>query len=54
MERELGVRPELVRGRGGELEVALGNELVFSKRRAGRFPGPGEVVTALRRLGVGS
>jgi selT/selW/selH-like putative selenoprotein len=53
VERELGVRPELVKGRGGDFEVALGNDLVFSKRRAGRFPQPGEVVAELRRRGAG-
>jgi predicted Rdx family selenoprotein len=48
LERELGVRPTLIKGRGGVFEVRHGQEVVFSKREAGRFPAPGEV---LRMLG---
>lgn len=51
MERELGVRPTLIRGRGGVFEVRHGQELVFSKREAGRFPMPGEVLRMLGELG---
>ena len=32
---------------GGRFEVTLGNDLLFSKQRTGRFPEPGEVTRAL-------
>ncbi len=38
---------ELVEGSGGVFEVAVGDELVFSKKAEGRFPEPGEVEAAL-------
>lgn len=47
----MGLRPTLVKGRGGVFEVRHGQELVFSKREAGRFPLPGEVVRLLRERG---
>jgi selenoprotein W-related protein len=33
----------LVKGRGGVFEVTWGNELLFSKKKLGRFPRAGEV-----------
>lgn len=40
-------------GTGGIFEVTLGNRLLFSKRKTGRFPEPGEVEQALTAaLGV--
>lgn len=54
MEKELGVRPTLIRGRGGVFEVRHGQELVFSKREAGRFPQPGEVLRMLEERAVGA
>jgi selT/selW/selH-like putative selenoprotein len=53
LERELGVRPTLIKGRGGVFEVRRGQELVFSKKEAGRFPAPGEVVRMLGERGEG-
>jgi selenoprotein W-related protein len=38
----------LIQGRDGVFEVTVEGELVFSKRRLGRFPEPGEVVKAIR------
>lgn len=32
-----------MRGSGGVFEVTVGNELLFSKKKVGRFPLPGEV-----------
>ena len=32
-----------MKGKGGVFEVAVGDELVFSKKQQGRFPEPGEV-----------
>jgi selenoprotein W-related protein len=35
--------PRLIRGHGGVFEVTVGNDLIFSKKKLGRFPQPGEV-----------
>ncbi len=37
----------LIEGSGGVFEVRNGESLVFSKRRLGRFPNPGEIQSAL-------
>ncbi len=34
---------ELQSGSGGRFEITLDDELIFSKKAAGRFPKPGEV-----------
>ena len=41
------VEVELVKGRDGVFEVTLDGALVFSKKRLGRFPEPGEAEDAL-------
>lgn len=41
------MEPELIKGSGGVFEVAVGNDLVFSKKQERRFPEPGEVEAAL-------
>jgi selT/selW/selH-like putative selenoprotein len=33
----------LVRGHGGAFEITMGDELIFSKKKEGRFPQPGEI-----------
>jgi selT/selW/selH-like putative selenoprotein len=38
----------MIRGRGGVFDVVLDGGLVFSKKKEGRFPEPGEVVARLR------
>jgi selenoprotein W-related protein len=43
IEQKYGVRPDLIKGRGGVFEVTVGDELVYSKKATGRFPDPGEV-----------
>ncbi len=45
---EEGLQVELVRGGGGVFDVTLGEELLFSRHRQGRFPEPGEILTMLR------
>jgi predicted Rdx family selenoprotein len=35
----------MIRGRGGVFEVTWGNDLLFSKKKLGRFPKAGEVET---------
>jgi len=33
----------LIKGYGGVFEVTVGNDLIFSKKKLGRFPQPGEI-----------
>lgn len=48
------MRPLLVKGAGGVFEVKWGDELIFSKKKTGRFPQPGEVEGMLeQRIGQG-
>jgi predicted Rdx family selenoprotein len=51
LERELGVKPQLVKGDNGVLDVLVDGRLVFSKDRDGRYPAPGELARAIRRAG---
>ena len=37
------MQTQLVKGRGGVFEVTIGNDLLFSKKKMGRFPRHGEV-----------
>ena len=39
-----------MKGKGGVFEVTVGNRLIFSKKKLGRFPEPGEVAAKLREL----
>jgi selT/selW/selH-like putative selenoprotein len=43
------VKPRLVKGSGGVFEVRLGGQPIFSKKAAGRFPEPGEVMGLLQQ-----
>jgi selenoprotein W-related protein len=37
----------LVKGSGGQFEVALDGQLIFSKKQLGRFPEPQEILEKL-------
>jgi selenoprotein W-related protein len=54
MEKQLGIKPQLVKGTGGVFEVTVDGELVFSKKKTGRFPDPGEITGKLQAKAVGS
>jgi selT/selW/selH-like putative selenoprotein len=45
----LGIAPELIKGEDGVFDVVIEGELIFSKRKAGRFPEHDEVLARLRR-----
>ena len=47
IEKQFGIKPTLIRSRGGVFEVTTGNDLIFSKKKLGRFPEPGEVEQAI-------
>ena len=38
------VETQLIKGSGGQFEVALDGTLIFSKKQQGRFPEPGEIL----------
>ena len=42
------VAVEMIRGKGGAFEVRSGDTLVFSKKKAGRFPTNEEIITLLK------
>jgi selenoprotein W-related protein len=33
----------LIKGSNGVFEITVGNDLIFSKKKLGRFPQPGEI-----------
>ena len=54
LEKKFGLRAELVRSHGGVFEVTFKNDLLFSKKKTGRFPEPGELDRILEaRLDAG-
>ena len=42
------MKPALIKGDGGAFEVRADGAVVFSKKKAGRFPTDAEVLKALR------
>lgn len=50
IKKELGVDPELIRGRGGVFNVIVENRKIFSKHDEGRFPSENEILEQLRGL----
>jgi selenoprotein W-related protein len=45
----LGLESELIPSSGGVFEIEYGGNLVFSKKRLGRFPNQGEVLALIRK-----
>ena len=39
-----GLEATLIKGSGGQFEVVLDGRVIFSKKAAGRFPEPAEVL----------
>jgi len=48
LEKEFGVKAQLIKGQDGVFEVMVDGDLVYSKRALGRFPEDGEVAGAIR------
>jgi len=44
-----GIDIELIKGKSGAFEIRSGDTLVFSKKKAGRFPTHDEIVAALKK-----
>ena len=38
------IETHLIKGSGGQFEVVLDGKLIFSKKQAGRFPEPQEIL----------
>jgi|GEM_PF-901127 len=49
LSKRLGVDAKLVKSAGEVFEVEYGGELLFSKRRLGRFPETGEVLDLVKK-----
>ena len=43
IERQFGVKAELIKGMGGVFEVSVNDNLLYSKKELGRFPDKNEV-----------
>ncbi|NLP01185.1 MAG: SelT/SelW/SelH family protein [Fibrobacter sp.] len=43
IKQKFGYRYELVQSSGGVFEVEVDGRLIFSKKKLGRFPEPGEI-----------
>ena len=43
IERQFGIKAELVQGLGGVFEVSVNDNLLFSKKELGRFPDENEI-----------
>ena len=43
IERQFGIKAELVKGMGGVFEVPVNDNLLFSKKELGRFPDENEI-----------
>jgi selenoprotein W-related protein len=47
LKRRLDLDATLIPGSGGVFEVTVDGKLVFSKKKAGRFPEEGEIIRLL-------
>ena len=47
IKKHRGVDATIVRGSGGEFEITLDGQLIFSKKQEGRFPDFDEVLAKL-------
>ena len=43
VERQFGIKAELIKGMGGVFEVSVNDNLLFSKKELGRFPDENEI-----------
>ena len=43
IERQFGIKAELIKGTGGVFEVSVNDNLLYSKKDLGRFPNENEV-----------
>ncbi len=48
IEKEFGVKPELIKSGGGVFEIEIDGDLVFSKKKEFRFPEYDEIVQLAR------
>ncbi len=48
LQKEFGVKANLIAGSNGIFDVLVDGEKVFSKSQTGRFPEPGEVIKKVK------
>jgi selT/selW/selH-like putative selenoprotein len=44
LKQERGIDAKLIKGSGGQFEIVLDGQLIFSKKALGRFPEPNEIL----------
>jgi selenoprotein W-related protein len=49
LKKHLGIDATLIPGGGGVFDVSADGKVIFSKKSVGRFPGPGEILGALKK-----
>ena len=49
IEQQFQVKPVLTPGGGGVFDVMVDGELLFTKKKSGRFPNAGEVVDLIQQ-----
>ena len=48
LRKETGVETKLVKSTGGVFEIKYNGKLIYSKKKTGRFPDPGEIVKQIK------
>ncbi|MFZ5775315.1 MAG: SelT/SelW/SelH family protein [Thermodesulfobacteriota bacterium] len=49
LKEEFNAEVELIAGSGGVYDITVDNRLIFSKKSAGRFAEPEEIITLIRQ-----
>jgi len=49
LKKRLGVDSKLIPGGGGVFDVSADGKVIFSKKAAGRYPEPEEIIGALQK-----
>ncbi|MBD3333905.1 MAG: SelT/SelW/SelH family protein [Candidatus Eisenbacteria bacterium] len=52
LKQEIGVDPKLIESGGGVFEVMVDGDLIFSKKKEGRFPEDSEILNLLKSKGA--
>jgi len=48
IEKEYGIKPDLIKSRGGVFEIEVDGKLIFSKKKEFRFPENSEIINLLK------
>ena len=50
LHNQFGIQSELIQSSGGVFEIELNENLIFSKKKSGRFPNDGEVASFIEGI----